>query len=299
MASTFTTNIFAELQGTGDNSGTWGAVLNNAALAIIDQVLGGVQSFSLSNVPVTVSDSQSQNNAFKLSGTLTGNVTVTFPAVGRTVFVVNNTTGDYTVTLARSGGGTTATIARGRNGFYVLDSTGIISQQVAEVPTGAVSAFAMTTVPSGWLACNGAAISRTTYSDLFAAIGTTFGSGDGTTTFNLPDLRGYFVRGYDDGRGIDPARVFGSNQATANLAHTHAGTAPPHTHTATAAGSSKFGANGSSYGTSWYGSAGDSSKGSTASLTTAASTALTLTIDSSGGTESRPVNVALAYCIKT
>lgn len=66
-----------------------------------------------------------------------------------------------------------------------------------------------------WLKDNagsGAAVSRTTYAALFAAIGTTFGAGNGSTTFNLPDLRGEFLRGWDDGRGADTGRVFGSSQ---------------------------------------------------------------------------------------
>jgi len=80
---------------------------------------------------------------------------------------------------------------------------------------GNVSAFAMSSAPSGWLKCNGAAISRTTYSALFASIGTTFGGGNGSTTFNLPDLRGEFIRGWDDGRGADSGRGFGSYQGDA------------------------------------------------------------------------------------
>lgn len=78
---------------------------------------------------------------------------------------------------------------------------------------GEVAFFGMTTPPAGWLKANGAAVSRTTYAALFAAIGTTFGSGDGSTTFNLPDLRGEFIRGWDDGRGVDSGRGFGSFQA--------------------------------------------------------------------------------------
>ncbi len=57
-------------------------------------------------------------------------------------------------------------------------------------PSGAISMFGAATAPTGWLVCDGAAVSRTTYADLFAAIGTTWGAGDGSTTFNLPDLRG-------------------------------------------------------------------------------------------------------------
>jgi microcystin-dependent protein len=78
--------------------------------------------------------------------------------------------------------------------------------------TGAVQGFAMNSVPAGWLKCNGSAVSRTTYSALFAAIGVTYGAGDGSTTFNLPDMRGEFARGLDDGRGIDSGRVIGSSQ---------------------------------------------------------------------------------------
>jgi microcystin-dependent protein len=84
----------------------------------------------------------------------------------------------------------------------------------AAVPAGSVVQFACNTAPTGWLKANGAAVSRTTYASLFSAIGTTFGVGDGSTTFNLPDLRGYFSRNWDDGRGIDSGRSFGSLQAT-------------------------------------------------------------------------------------
>lgn len=80
------------------------------------------------------------------------------------------------------------------------------------VPSGAVMHFARGSAPSGWLVCDGSAISRTTYASLFAAIGSTFGAGDGSTTFNLPDLRGEFIRGLDNGRGVDSGRTLGSFQ---------------------------------------------------------------------------------------
>jgi microcystin-dependent protein len=67
---------------------------------------------------------------------------------------------------------------------------------IGTLPAGMVMYFANSTVPQGWLQCNGAAISRTSYTELFAAIGTVYGTGDGSTTFNLPDLRGQFVRGW-------------------------------------------------------------------------------------------------------
>jgi phage-related tail fiber protein len=83
---------------------------------------------------------------------------------------------------------------------------------VIPLPAGTVIFVAQQTLPPGFLKANGAAVSRTSYADLFAVIGTTFGAGDGSTTFNLPDLRGEFIRGFDDGRGADPGRVFGSWQ---------------------------------------------------------------------------------------
>jgi phage-related tail fiber protein len=76
----------------------------------------------------------------------------------------------------------------------------------------------MVAPPTGWLICDGSLISRTVYIDLFSAIGTTFGSGDGATTFALPDLRGEFIRGWDDDRSIDSDREFGSWQKASAIA---------------------------------------------------------------------------------
>lgn len=75
------------------------------------------------------------------------------------------------------------------------------------IPPGTVVAYAGTTAPSGWLLCNGAAVSRTTFAALFTAIGTAHGIGDGSTTFNIPDYRGRFLRGVDGGVGRDPDRT--------------------------------------------------------------------------------------------
>jgi phage-related tail fiber protein len=97
-----------------------------------------------------------------------------------------------------------------------------ISKMIAiALPAGVIIHIAQSTAPSGYLKANGAAVSRTAYATLFAAIGTTFGVGDGSTTFNLPDLRGEFVRGWDDSRGLDTGRTFGSVQTDAMQGHYH------------------------------------------------------------------------------
>ncbi len=88
-------------------------------------------------------------------------------------------------------------------------------------PAGAIAFVCQSTAPNGWLKANGAAVSRTTYSTLFTAIGTTFGVGNGSTTFNLPDMRGEFPRGWDDSRGVDSGRGFGALQAQNTVEHKH------------------------------------------------------------------------------
>lgn len=142
-------------------------------------------------------------------------------------------------------GSAPAPLERGNNLSDVIDKTAgrtnldvfSKSETLTMAPAGLVASFARSAAPTGWLKANGAAVSRTAYADLFAAIGTTYGGGDGFNTFNLPDLRGEFIRGWDDGRGVDGGRALGSSQAGAVQSHTHTATAADggsHTHTGTA-----------------------------------------------------------------
>ena len=90
--------------------------------------------------------------------------------------------------------------------------TALQTKLIAINPTGSIVAMAVSTVPNGYLECDGSAISRTTYSTLFSVLGELYGVGDGSTTFNLPDLRGQFLRGWDNGKGIDTGRSIGTTQ---------------------------------------------------------------------------------------
>jgi phage-related tail fiber protein len=165
------------------------------------------------------------------------------------------------------------------------DNNDVVRKAYADymAPPGAVMAFARSSVPTGWLKCNGAAVSRTTYANLFAAIGTTYGAGDGSTTFNLPDLRGEFIRGYDDGRGVDSGRGFGTAQLDAFQGHFHQPKPPM---------------------TSFWGNNGSTSSGQPTGSTYAYETTTGGPVsDGTNGTprtaaETRPRNVALMYCIK-
>ena len=156
-------------------------------------------------------------------------------------------------------------------------------------PTGMVIWVAMSSAPTGFIKANGAAVSRSTYSALFAAIGTTFGSGDGSTTFNVPDLRGEFVRGWDDGRGVDSGRSFGSSQVD-STALPNAGfttnTAGNHNHS--------YNTNQGTGGGQGGGGADTGSRGDGTGHAGSHSHSIT-----GGDPETRPRNVALLACIKT
>ena len=125
-----------------------------------------------------------------------------------------NASGAGTFTLAAPNSNTNRTL-------NLPDESGTLTTTASLALAGEVCYFAMSTAPDGFLKANGAAISRTAFSALFDAIGTTFGVGDGSTTFNLPDLRGEFIRGLDDGRGVDSGRSFGSGQLDAFQSHIH------------------------------------------------------------------------------
>ena len=112
--------------------------------------------------------------------------------------------------------------------FNGSDLTGIQG-----VNTGIIVPWSSGSVPTGFLECNGAAVSRSTYSDLFAVVGTTYGAGDGSSTFNLPDLRGRAVAGQDDMGGSSANRLTGQTDGVDG--DTLGGTGGAETHTLTEA----------------------------------------------------------------
>ena len=160
------------------------------------------------------------------------------------------------------------------------------------VPAGSVFTFATSTVPSGYLECNGAAVSRSTYASLFSSISTTWGTGDGSSTFNLPDLRGQFVRGWDNSAGVDSGRSFASSQTDQNKQHTHSVTDTGHVHATTFDNKKYFPGGGST--TIGYGGAG----GYPADVFTMSSATTGISLANQGGTEVRVKNKALMYVIK-
>ncbi len=208
MVSTYTANKGYDLQGTGDNVNTWGPPLN-ANFTILDNNLAGRLSVALSSSDVTLNATQAQNAIYLLTGTLSANVNLLFPAVGGIWTVVNGTTGSFSVTVKTVAGGSVGTIVpQGSSAGLYSDATNVRQvQTVTETPTGTIVDYAQITAPSGWLMCDGSAISRTTYAALFGVIGTNFGAGNGSTTFNLPDCRGRLRIGRDNMGGSTAGRV--------------------------------------------------------------------------------------------
>lgn len=179
----------------------------------------------------------------------------------------------------------------------VYNGTAWMSFGTAVSPAGMVAAFPTSTCPSGWLEANGGAVSRTTYASLFVALSTTYGAGDGSTTFNLPDYRGYFLRGWAHGSTNDPDRATRTDRGDGtngdNVGTKQAGQYEAHTHTATDGGYAikirdVAGGPGGAYGEIGRSDAGGS-----------ATADRPLTIGTSGGNETRPKNVSVIYCVST
>lgn len=168
------------------------------------------------------------------------------------------------------------------------------SNNIWQAFTGMIVGFAcpptidsLDNVPAGWFFCDGSAVSRITYSTLFDTIGTYWGEGDGSSTFNLPDLRGEFLRGIDEGKGVDADRLFASSQSEDLGQHDH---------------SSVDSSLSQSYRLINTFDAGGQAYWSFARETIGFGTVYTIFENlgrtSSVGSESRPRNISISYCIK-
>lgn len=273
----------------------------------------------------------------------TGNVLVSSLALSDhtgTLGVSNGGTGLATLTannVMLGNGTSTPTFVAPSTSGNLLTSNGTTWQSTAPaasaaVPTGSMMPYAGATAPTGYLLCDASAVSRATYADLFAVLSTTYGIGNGSTTFNLPDMRGRIPMGAGTGTGLNSsgtglpsgtaqtARTRGAwlgeethLLTTAELAsHTHAntlsssstGAAGSHSHTFSKEVLTYRGSGGDRYdpypGSVWQGSAGAGLTLSTAADHT--HTAPTLT-NASAGSDTRhaiiPPCVVLNYIIKT
>lgn len=263
---TYTANYNFSLPSVGGDLNSWGGMLNGNWLAL-DTALHTVAT---EVTPVVRGGTGADNTGAALTnlGLSTNGkslVTAADYAAMQTLLGIDALAGDF------------ATAAQGD-----------LADALSAMLCGQIAYYAMSTPPTGTLKANGAAVSRTTYARLFAKIGTVHGAGDGVTTFNLPDRRGVFQRGWDDGRGIDAGRVFGSEQLDAFKSHSHSGTAASagaHTHDLAILG---YGDSGGSYPSL----GGYKERASNLTTSSAGVHSHSLTIEAAGGAETRPRNVA-------
>jgi microcystin-dependent protein len=250
MADTPTTSLRLRKQQVNANNNAWGGYLNDDVIGLLDEAIAGFAAITVSgNVTLTsvnYDTDQSRKAVIFLTGA--GGFTVTIPQVSK-VYVIQNAC-PAAVTITTGGGGANVVIPANSlaliwtNGDSIWRVAGSADREVGEIVD-----FAGAAAPSGWLLCFGQAVSRTTYAALFGVIGTTYGAGNGTTTFNLPDLRGRVTAGQDDMGGTSANRLTGASGGvdgdvlgatggdethvltTAQLAsHSHTAVDPGHTH---------------------------------------------------------------------
>lgn len=231
---TVTVDLLEEVQTLADKQTTvdWQTVTNDGLAVYID----GIRLRRGSGV-----DEWQPNPADDYVSILLGK---SYPAGTKIVGAQNDPAGSAVKPLERAKNLSDVpekSVARANLGVHSVDESNAAGQP------GDIKYTARSTAPPGWLKANGALVSRSAYPALFAAIGTRFGAGDGETTFKLPDLRGEFIRGWDDGRGVDGGREIGelqlgSLQSHGHTANTSAAGNHSHTGSATSAGSHSHGA---------------------------------------------------------
>ena len=297
MSSTFTTNLRLNKQGDGDNPNSWGQVLNDGVISLVDDAVAGYTTITVgttANVTLTEnqgSGDQARSAFLEVQGSVGGThsaINILIPSnsksyvirnvvsyasagadvilkvAGQTGVTISPATNQHVITngtdvfnvaqtefSSLTVGGTldvggaanfsstvtvagavslASTLSVGGNATFLSDVTvkgnvfvsskvcasayfgdGSNLTGIVAMPTGAVVPFAgvSANTPTGFLLCHGQAVSRTTYSGLFAVVSAHYGAGDGSSTFNLPDLRGRVVAGKDNMGGTSADRLTG------------------------------------------------------------------------------------------
>lgn len=262
-------------------------------------VSGTANAINLTNtVPITT---YRAGQEFRFTATYTNTSSVTIAVDG--LAAKNVTVAGVALTTGQIVAGAWITVAYNGTNFELT-----IGTTPAAIAVGSVMAWPLSTVPTGWLEADGSAVSRTTYSALFAAYGTAYGAGDGSTTFNLPNYKDYFLRGFDAsgtnassrtdrGDGTIGANV-GTKQGDDYKQHNHTFTGDPvvdHTHTVdvpnastSAGGSFAYLLSNNNAGTHTFTSSSAGGHTPSGTISNAPAT---------GGTETRPKNITVKWII--
>jgi microcystin-dependent protein len=294
------------------NSLNWNIPLNNN-FDIINKALGGTQSYTVGSSAITVTADEANNSLLILSGTLTANINLRLPdtAIGYTGLYFNITNlGSYYVNVITTAVGSNGPVINS-NGYYVIFNDGQdvnFANSASSVPSGTISMYGGSSAPSGWLICDGNSYLISVYPELYAALVVSatrpWDNGPSLGYFNVPDLRGAFLRG----SGVNGNTTAGSNGITGQsvgdyvsdtyLNHSHAITQTGHAHTVYAKAASNFNTGGGA--TALNDMTTPSGTGTIVTGTTSSDNA-NITVDTSttGGTETAPQSFGINFIIKT
>lgn len=219
MTDATTTVLAFVKQEVGAKRNTWGASLNST-LDLIEEAICGRTSVSTTGGGTTLTQAQARKRFIDVSGALVSDATITVPNATKDWIITNSTSGSFAV-LVKTSGGTATSVPQGTRKNIACDgSNGVTRDDITEV--GQMAFFGTTAVPAGWWECTGTTKSRAGEGiDLFAKASTTWGVGNGATTFGLPDAytAGKFLRSRTASVALATA------QGDQNKAHTHALTA--------------------------------------------------------------------------
>jgi microcystin-dependent protein len=242
MASTYSTNLRTELIGAGDQSGTWGTTTNITLGTILEQAVAGVSggpyvsgTYPAVNFPSDADITLTANNGsidqarsavlvVTSTGSLTATRNVIAPASASKLYVINNSTSGGQSIQIKYASGAAVLIPNGQTYPVYGDGTNFYLASSNTTPTGTIQMWATASAPVGYVLCNGTAISRTTFSNLFSVIGTTFGVGDGSTTFNVPDYTNRMPYGATVGTTGGTTSITLGTTNLPNHTHTFSGT---------------------------------------------------------------------------
>jgi len=329
-ADTYDSVLGLLLQDTGNNNNSWGTNANDfvfklAARAIAGYVAhtdtGGALNLATTTPPAGASSALDMMHDF--TGTLTSDLTVTVPSVSK-VWVMRNATAGAYYLYVKTSGGTAVQVPQGTTKFLYCDGTDVFRLDEAEIGDLVFSGKAA--VDSGTVLCDGTSYLKTALPDLYAKIGTTWGSAD-SLHFNVPDFvtNNVFLRAAGGSvavatlqsnqnkahtHTISGVPAVGTLTAASNGAHTHTAnvTDPGHYHTYNSPTAGQAG-NAAGY-SGWLNSTGNTSTATTGVTVSIVSdgahthnvtgtlTAGTLAVDSDGGTEARPNAAAVIIAIK-
>src|ERR1043166_4639338 len=222
-ADTFSPILGILLMATGNDNNNWGDNFNASIATVLENALGGAVTrnglsggtLDLSGSAPPAAATQALECVQVFGGTLTSDLTVIVPRTGKFWLFVNRTAGNFGL-LVKTPTGIAVSIPQGTEKLVFCEHGTDNLMRLDRNDVGTVLDYAGTSAPPGTFECDGSAISRARYPDLFSKIGTTWGAGDGSTTFNLPNLKdtGRFRRSRSSSAAVG---TYQSNQVVSHI----------------------------------------------------------------------------------